>query len=117
MALFKRAEPLDKSNMMFSTKYLVKLMIPLMLQQILNMTVGVVNSVMVSHAGDAAVSGVSLINTMDAMLVIFFTALVSGGSVVLSQAVGKNETGGISNAAKQLMYDICYGNVKEFIGL
>ena len=104
MALFKRAEPLDKSNMMFSTKYLVKLMIPLMLQQILNMTVGVVNAVMVSHAGDAAVSGVSLVNTMDAMLVIFFTALVSGGSVVLSQAVGKNETGGISNAAKQLMY-------------
>ena len=52
---------------------------------------GVVNSVMVSHAGDAAVSGVSLVNTMDGMLIIFFTALVTGGAVVLSQAVGKGD--------------------------
>ena len=104
MSLFKKAEPLDKSSMLFSTKALVKIMIPLILQQILNMTVGVVNSIMVSHAGEAAVSAVSLVNTMDGVLVIFFTALVSGGSVVISQAVGKRDAKNISEAAKQLIY-------------
>ena len=104
MSLFKKAEPIDKSTLLFSNKALVKMMIPLMIQQMLNMTVGMVNSIMVSHAGDAAVSGVSLVNTMDGMLIIFFTALVSGGAVILSQAVGKGDTKSISDAAKQLMY-------------
>ena len=83
---------------------LVKLMIPLIIQQMLNMTVGVVNSIMVSHAGDAAVSGVSLVNTLDGMLIIFFTALVTGGSVVISQTIGKGDAKHISETAKQLMY-------------
>lgn len=104
MALLKKAEAINKSELLFSKKSLVKMMVPLMIQQILNMTVGVVNSIMVSYAGDAAVSGVSLVNTMDGMLIIFFTALVTGGAVVLSQAVGKGDIKGISDAAKQLMY-------------
>ena len=104
MAFLKKAEAINKNELLFSNKKLVKMMIPLMIQQILNITVGVVNSVMVSHAGDAAVSGVSLVNTMDGMLIIFFTALVTGGAVVLSQAVGKGDIKGISDAAKQLMY-------------
>jgi len=104
MALFKKAESLDKSSMMFSSSALVKMMIPLILQQILNITVGMINSIMVSSAGEATVSGVSLVNTMDGVLIIFFTALVSGGSVVISQAVGKGETKNISDAAKQLIY-------------
>ena len=89
---------------MFTKKALVKLMIPLIIQQMLNMTVGVVNSIMVSHAGDAAVSAVSLIGTMDGMLIIFFTALVTGGSVVISQTIGKGNSKEISETAKQLMY-------------
>ena len=104
MSLFKKAEPLDKSSMMFSSKALVKMMIPLIIQQMLNITVGVINSIMVSNAGEAAVSGVSLVNTMDGVLIIFFTALVSGGSVIISQAVGKGDTKNISDAAKQLIY-------------
>lgn len=108
MSLFKKAEPLDKSSMMFSSKALVKMMIPLIIQQMLNITVGVINSIMVSNAGEAAVSGVSLVNTMDGVLIIFFTALVSGGSVIISQAVGKGDTKNISDAAKQLIYSATF---------
>ena len=104
MSLLKKAEPIDKSSMMFSPRALIKMMIPLILQQILNITVGMINSIMVSNAGEAAVSGVSLVNTMDGVLIIFFTALVSGGSVVISQAVGKGDTKNINDAAKQLIY-------------
>lgn len=104
MTLFKKKESIDKSELLFSGKALVKMMIPLMLQQMLNMTVGVVNSIMVSQAGDAAVSAVSLVGTMDGVLILFFTALVTGGSVVISQAIGKGDQKGISDAMKQLLY-------------
>ena len=62
MTLFKKRETIDKSELMFSGKALVKMMIPLMLQQMLNMTVGMINSIMVSGAGDAAVSAVSTLD-------------------------------------------------------
>lgn len=104
MTLFKKRETIDKSELMFSGKTLVKMMIPLMLQQMLNMTVGMINSIMVSNAGDAAVSAVSLIGTMDGVLILFFTALVTGGSVVISQAIGKGDAKSISDATKQLLY-------------
>lgn len=104
MTLFKKRETIDKSELLFSGKALVKMMIPLMLQQILNMTVGMINSIMVSSAGDAAVSAVSLVSTMDGVLILFFTALVTGGSVVISQAIGKGDAKGISDATKQLLY-------------
>ena len=108
MALFKKAESIDKGEMLFSKMALVKMMIPLIIQQMLNITVGVINSIMVSSAGEATVSGVSLVNTMDGVLIIFFTALVSGGSVVISQAVGKRDMKNISDAAKQLIYSATF---------
>ncbi len=89
---------------MFSRNDLFKLIVPLVIQQILNVTVGTVDSIMVSHAGEAAVSGVSLVNTLDTLLVIFFTALVGGGSVVVAQALGRKQTDEISEVAKQLIY-------------
>ncbi|MBQ9131587.1 MAG: hypothetical protein IJX62_03850 [Clostridia bacterium] len=104
MTLLKKRESIDKSELMFSNKALVKMMIPLMLQQMLNMTVGMINSIMVSQAGDAAVSAVSLVGTMDSVLILFFTALVTGGSVVISQAIGHGDAKGISDAMKQLLY-------------
>jgi len=66
--------------------------------------VGTVDSAMVAQIGEAAVSGVSLINTLDTVLVIFFTAMVGGGSVVISQALGRKEKNAICESAKQLLY-------------
>ena len=56
---------------------------PLILQQVLAVTIGMVDTLMVASAGEAAVSGVSLVNSLDTLLVIAFGALVSGGSVVV----------------------------------
>lgn len=90
--------------MLFSKRELVKIAIPLILQQILAVTVGMVDTMMVSSAGEAAVSGVSLVNTVDIMLVMIFSALVSGGSVVVSQALGSKDISVARSAAKQLTY-------------
>ncbi len=104
MSLFKGGAKIDKSELLFSRRDLLKLIIPVFFQQVLNMTVGMINTMMVSSAGDAAVSGVSLVVTLDNVLVVFFTALVTGGAVIVAQRLGTANSKDISEAAKQLLY-------------
>ena len=104
MSLFKGRSKIDKSDLLFSRRDLLKIIIPVFFQQILAMTVGMINTMMVSNAGDAAVAGVSLVVTLDNVLIVFFTALVTGGSVIVAQRLGTSNTKDISEAAKQLMY-------------
>ena len=89
---------------LFSGRALFSIIFPLILQQILSITVGTADSMMVAYAGEAAVSGVSLVNTLDTLLVLVFTSLVSGGSVVVAQALGRKDLAGARAAAKQLYY-------------
>jgi putative MATE family efflux protein len=89
---------------LFSGRALFSIIFPLILQQILSITIGTADSMMVARAGEAAVSGVSLVNTLDTLLVLVFTSLVSGGSVVVSQALGRKDFTGARTAAKQLLY-------------
>ena len=104
MSFFRKSESIQKSAPMFSNAALVKLIVPLFAQQVLTVMVGAVDTMMVSDAGEAAVSGVSLVNSLDTFLVIFFTAMVSGGSVVVAQKLGEKDINGISETAKQLLY-------------
>ncbi len=90
--------------MLFTKRELVKITLPLIIQQVLSVMVGMINSMMVSSAGEAAVSGVSLINTLDILLMLFFTALVTGGSVVVSQFLGKKDMDLVQKSVKQLLY-------------
>ena len=87
---------------LFSGRALFNIIFPLIIQQILSITIGTADSMMVSYAGEAAVSGVSLVNTLDTLLVLVFTSLVSGGSVVVSQALGRKDPSEARAAAKQL---------------
>ena len=96
--------PKEKSKPMFTGKALAKIIIPLMLQQLLAVMVGAIDTMMVSYAGDAAVSGVSLVNSLDNVLVIFFTAMASGGSVVVAQLLGTKNGKDVNEASKQLIY-------------
>ena len=93
-----------RSAPLFSGRALFSIIFPLILQQILSITIGTADSMMVARASEAAVSGVSLVNTLDTLLVLVFTSLVSGGSVVVSQALGRKDFTGARTAAKQLLY-------------
>ena len=92
--------------MLFSKRALVKIILPLIIQQMLALAIGTVNSMMVAPAGEAAVSGVSLVNALDALLILTFNSLVTGGSVVVSQALGTKEPGAARDAAKQLFWAV-----------
>ncbi len=67
--------------MLFARKDLAKILLPLLLEQLLGVTVGMFDTMMVSSAGKAAVSGVSLVVPINLLLNILFTALATGGTV------------------------------------
>ncbi|MBP3332528.1 MAG: MATE family efflux transporter [Clostridia bacterium] len=90
--------------MLFSRRDIVKIALPMMIQQILAVTIGMVDTMMVTEAGEAAVSGVSLVNTLDTMLVYAFISLVTGGSVVVAQFLGEKSFDSARSSAKQLLY-------------
>ena len=102
--LSKKKTAFPSGELIFDRKSIIKIIVPMFIQQVLSITVGMADSIMVSHAGEAAVSGVSLVNTLDNMLIVFFTALVGGGSVVVAQTLGAKDLKAVNEVAKQLLY-------------
>jgi len=88
---------------LFSDRNLKDLIVPLFMEQLLVMLVGLADTFVISFAGEAAVSGVSLVNSFNTIFLFLFTALASGGSVVISQYLGRKEPDMAGNAASQLL--------------
>ena len=91
-------------NLIFSKKDLRKLIVPLIIEQILAVTVGMADVMMVSSAGEAAVSGVSLVDMINVLLINIFAALATGGAVVSSQFLGAKDRQKACQAAGQLLF-------------
>ena len=89
--------------MLFSNRDLKKLLCPLVIEQILVMLVGMVDTVMISSVGEAAVSGVGLVDMVNYLVITVLTALTTGGTVVLSQYLGAGKTDRAAFSAGQLM--------------
>ena len=87
---------------MFSRKDLVKLLIPLIIEQLLAVTIGIADTVMIASCGEAAVSGISLVDTINVLLINVFSALATGGAVVVAQHLGNRDAHAASRSAKQL---------------
>jgi len=94
--------------MLFSNKDLFRIILPLFVEQLLAVTIGMLDSMMVSSVGEAAVSGVSLVDTVNLLLSYIFSALATGGAVVCSQFLGRREYGNARNSAKQLLYSVTF---------
>jgi Na+-driven multidrug efflux pump len=92
------------SRPMFDRKSLTKLIIPLIAEQFLLIAVGMADTMMVSSVGEAAVSGISLVDPINNLLIQLFAALAAGGSVVCAQYIGKREYDNAGQSAKQLLY-------------
>ena len=88
----------------FTDRELVRLMIPLVIEQLLLMTVGMADTMMVTTAGEAVVSGVSLVDNINILIINIFSALSTGGAVVVAQYLGRREPENARSAAKQLLY-------------
>lgn len=76
---------------MFTNKDLKDLIIPLFLEQLLTIFVGLADTFVISFVGEAAVSGVSLVNSFNTIFIFLFTALASGGAGIVSQYIGSKK--------------------------
>ena len=88
---------------MFTRKYLIKLIIPLIIEQILIVTVGMADGIMVARVGEAAVSGVSIVDSINVLLIGLFSAMATGGAVVSAQFLGQKKEKNASVAGEQLI--------------
>lgn len=88
---------------LFSNKSLIKLIIPLVIEQGLTILVGMADGVMVASVGEAAISGVSLVDMIAAVILVLFAALATGGAVVTSQFLGARNIDKAQRSAGQLI--------------
>ena len=91
-------------NPLFTRQALVALLLPLIAEQALSVTIGLADTLMVSSVGEAAVSGVSLVDSFNTLMIQIMSALATGGAVVTSQYIGHREPKNAKAAAAQILF-------------
>ena len=91
-------------NPLFTRQALVALLLPLIAEQALSVTIGLADTLMVSSVGEAAVSGVSLVDSFNTLMIQVMSALATGGAVVTSQYIGHREPKNATAAAAQILF-------------
>ncbi len=93
----------EQIGTLFSGEKLKKLVVPLIIEQTLAMTVGMADTMMIASRGEAAMSGVSIVDSIAVLMIGLFTALATGGAVVASQFIGQKDIKNAGRAANQLV--------------
>ena len=88
---------------MFTGKYLFRLIVPLMIEQVLAVTIGFADTIMVARVGESAVSAVALVDSVNILIIQIFAALATGGAVICSQYLGRKDFDSAQTAARQLI--------------
>ena len=101
-----KKQKIDRSHYLFDNKALTALIVPLIVEQLLAVLVGMADSIMVANVGEAAVSGVSLVDNIMVLLINIFAALATGGAVVAGQYLGQKREKDACIAANQLIWFI-----------
>lgn len=96
-------EKISDKDYLFTDKNLLQLLFPLMIEQLLAVAVGMADSLMVASVGEGAVSAVSLVDSINILLINIFAALATGGAVVAGQYIGKGRSDKACEAGEQLI--------------
>ena len=100
------ATKIDWDNLMFSTKELWMLLIPIMVEQMLNSLMGMADTMMVSNVGSVAMSAVSLVDSINTLVIQVFAALATGAAIICSHYLGKGDERGANKAARQIFLTV-----------
>ena len=101
--------------MLFDRKQLRALLVPLVIEQVLTGLMGVADTLMVSNVGEAAISGVALVDSLNLLFVYFFSSLAAGGTIICAQYAGRSGGADVNRAARQVM--LCCAALSTFFGL
>ena len=97
---------MSDSNRLFDNASLRRLLLPLLLEQFLAVSMGMADTIMVSSVGEAAISGVSLVDGVNTLILQVLAALATGGAVIASQYLGRRDTNNARRAASQLYFTL-----------
>lgn len=111
----KTKQKQDRSHYLFSNRELANLIGPLVIEQLLAVLVGMADSIMVANVGEAAVSGVSLVDNIMILIINIFAALATGGAVVAGQYLGRKDEKSACKAATQLVWFVSLSAVAIMI--
>ena len=93
---------LPRERQVFTNAMLRAMIVPLLIEQLLQMVVGIADTLMVSYAGEATVSGVSLDTMLYTIFIYLFTSIATGGAVIVSQYLGSGSKDQADHAAGQI---------------
>lgn len=94
------------------------LLIPIVVEQLLNSLMGMVDTMMVSNVGSEAISAVSLVDSMNNLVIQIFSAMAAGASIICSQYLGGRDREGCNRAARQVVLTVLVISVGVmFLGL
>ena len=82
------------------------LLIPVVLEQLLNSIMGTADTMMVSNVGSAAISAVSLVDSINVLVIQAFSALAAGGAIICAQYIGQRSKEKANESARQVLFII-----------
>ena len=99
----KRLSFLTEPGALFGPRQIWRLLWPLVVEQLLSVLIGMIDVLMVSYVGEATVSGVSLVDSINHLILMVLFALTSGGTVVCAQFLGKKDEASAAKSCAQLL--------------
>lgn len=104
--IFYDKSKIDYGNLLFPRRALWMLLIPLIIEQMLNSLMGMVDTLMVSRVGAEAISAVSLVDSINNLVLQVFAAMAAGAVIICSQYLGRKDEKGCNDAAKQIVLTV-----------
>ncbi|MBU5680919.1 MATE family efflux transporter [Blautia sp. MSJ-9] len=97
---------MNEQQHIFTNKMLRNLLVPVIFEQVLNSLMGTVDTMMVSNVGSAAISAVSLVDSINVLVIQAFSALAAGGAIICSQYIGQKNHEMANKSARQVLFII-----------
>ena len=97
---------MEQQQHMFSNRLICSLLIPVVLEQLLNSIMGTADTMMVSNVGSAAISAVSLVDSINVLVIQAFSALAAGGAIICAQYIGQRNKEKANESARQVLFII-----------
>ncbi len=97
---------IDKDNLLYPPRALMMLLIPIVVEQLLNSFMGMMDTMMVSNVGSEAISAVSLVDSMNNLVIQVFSAMAAGAAIICSQYLGSGDREGCNRAARQVVLTV-----------
>ena len=96
----------EQQQHIFTNRMIRNLLIPVVLEQLLNSIMGTADTMMVSNVGSAAISAVSLVDSINVLVIQAFSALAAGGAIVCAQYIGQRNKEKANESARQVLFII-----------